>query len=401
MPDSSQHHFRGLGRIFISCGEISGDRQAGFLARQIYRQNPEVLLYGCGGEAMRAAGVDVRIDTARFGYVGLQESIRFRRPMRKAHEEIQRILLEQRPDLVVLVDGEHFNRSLMPFLHREGIPFVYYFVPQVWFWGRWRTGGIARRARLIIPAFAPEADIFRRKGGRVEWFGHPFVDVIEPGSCESELREGEHPTIGLMPGSRWQEVENFTPRLLAAARELHRRRPELRFILPLAGPHLRPLIERELAGAGLSDIVELLERDVYDRLGRCELVLLASGTATLETTLLGVPMVVVYEVKPLTFFVARRLVSSRFIAMPNILLNEAVVPELIQSDFTVERVVAEAWRLLEDASHAGRMRQKLARVRTLLGRPGVIEGAATAILREAGLPGCPAPVEELLELSAV
>jgi lipid-A-disaccharide synthase len=376
-------------RIFISGGEISGDRQASHLARHLLLQNGDARLYGCGGDNMRAAGVDVRVQTAHLGYVGLQESLRFRRPIREAHRSIARLLKEDRPDLAVLVDGEHFNRFLMSHLHREGIPFIYYFVPQVWFWGRWRTRGIARSARLVIPAFPAEIEIFRSAGARVEWFGHPLVDIVRSrtDAARTLVDLGLNPTgpiVGLLPGSRTQEIENFGPRLLAAARLLEKQQPELQFILPVAAPHLRAALTRQIAEAGLAHKIRLITSDVYTCLSQCQVVLLSSGTATLETALLGVPMVVFYSVKAITYLVAQRMITSRFIAMPNILLNELVVPELIQEEFTVERMVAEALGVLRDPQHASDVRQKLARVRTLLGKPGVLERAARLVLREAG-----------------
>lgn len=397
------HHSRGprvSGKIFISGGEISGDRQAAYLARALRTENQDVYLYGCGGDQMRKAGVDVRFETARLGYIGLQEATRFLGPIRAARRGICELLKKDPPDLVVLVDGEHFNPSLASFLHRERIPFIYYFVPQVWFWGRWRTRGIARTAQLVIPAFEAELEIFRREGARVQWLGHPLLDIVRPDSNpEARLAEfGLNPTrpmIALLPGSRMQEVENFGPVLLGAARQLRQSRPELQFVLPLAAPHLRAPLEKQITQADLNGNVTLIDRHVYTCLSRCEVALLSSGTATLETALLGVPMVVFYRLKPLTFFIARRMVASRFIAMPNILLKEAVVPELIQHDFTIERLVAEASRLLSNADYARNMRRQLARIPALLGRPGVQERAARTVLREAGLSHAPVAVEPL------
>jgi lipid-A-disaccharide synthase len=386
---------RQSGRIFISGGEVSGDRHAAHLARHILRQNREARLYGCGGEQMSAAGVDVRFKTSQLGYIGLQESLRFRRPVHDAHKKIRGLLREERPDLAILVDGEHFNLPLASHLHREGIPFVYYFVPQVWFWGRWRTRGIARKARLVIPAFPAEAEIFRRKGARVAWPGHPLLDIVQPESdSERAFRDvgldPAKPTIALLPGSRWQEIENLGPTILAAACELQKRQPELQFILPLAAPHLRVAVEKQISQANLAGKVVLMTENVYSCLARCELALLSSGTATLETALLGVPMVVFYRVTALTCFVARQLVNSRFIAMPNILLDEPVVPELIQRDFTVERLVAEASRILFDREHAAAVRRKLAQIPKLLGGSHVLERAARLVLEEAGLSSAPA-----------
>lgn len=374
--------------IFFSAGEVSGDFQASHLARAVLRQAPSARLYGCGGEKMSASGVDVRLQTSQFGYVGLRESLRFKKPVVAAHRKIKTILREERPDLAVLVDGERFNKPLIEIFHREQIPFVYYFVPQVLFWGRWRTRHIAARARLVVPAFPNELEIFRRKGARAEWLGHPFLDIVQadedPENCLRQAGlDPNRPIVALMPGSRWQEIENFGPILFETARRLQASRPSLQFILPVAGAHLLIRLQQLLGACGMADVVHIVTENSYSFLSRCSLVLLSSGTATLETALLGVPMVVFYRVCPLTFMAAMLLVNSRYIAMPNILLAAPVVPELIQDQFTVERLEAEAGRLLDDPALLLEVRRRLAEIPALLGVRGVLERAAAAVLREA------------------
>jgi lipid-A-disaccharide synthase len=374
-------------RIFLSAGEISGDFQAAHLARSLRRAEPAATLYGCGGERMKDAGVDVRLQTAQLGYVGLEESLPFRRPIRGAHRWLAEMLRDDPPDLAVLVDGERFNGPLMDVLNERRIPFIYYFVPQVWFWGRWRTRRLARLARLVIPAFPVERDIFREKGARAEWLGHPLIDIVRPAQeAEDTLKSAgldpARPIVGLMPGSRSQEVESFTSTLLGAARRLKETRPSLQFVLPVAAAHLRSQIERAVAVAGLQDCVRTVSAQHYAFLARCELVLLASGTATLEMALLGVPMVVFYRVHPATYLAARALVRTPFIAMPNILLSRAVVPELIQGAFTEERLAAEAGAILGSPARAQAIRRDLARIPEMLGRPGVIDRVAELILRQ-------------------
>jgi lipid-A-disaccharide synthase len=385
-------------RIFLSAGEISGDFQAAHLARGLRRAEPAAQLYGCGGERMSDAGVDVRLQTAQLGYVGLEESLPFRRPIRRAHRQLAEMLRDDPPDLAVLVDGERFNGPLMEVLNERRIPFIYYFVPQVWFWGRWRARRLARLARLVIPAFPIERDIFREKGARAEWLGHPLIDIVRPArEAEEILRSAgldpARPLVGLMPGSRSQEVGSFTPTLLGAARRLRERRPELQFVLPVAAAHLQPQIERAIAAAGLRDCVRTVAGNRYTFLARCELVLLASGTATLEMALLGVPMVVFYRVHPATYLAARALVRTPYIAMPNILLGRAVVPELIQGAFTEERLAGEAGAILGSSARAQSIRRDLARIPEMLGGPGVIDRVAGLILGQIAPqpPACRAP----------
>jgi len=377
-------------KIFMAAGEVSSDRQAGHLARKLLQQRGDAQLFGCGGGAMHAAGVDVRVETAQYGCIGVQESARFSKPLHRAMSDLSNLVRSEKPDLAVLVDSEHFNGHVASFLNRQQIPFVYYFPPQVWLWGRWRARAVAKRSRLIIPAFPAEVDIYRSKGGRVQWCGHPLLDLVKPEENHPEIfselgLDSRLPSMAIMPGSRAQELEELAPAMLAAASRIKQRHPQLQLILPVAAPHLLPRLQEEIAAAHLTADIKIIERHVYTCLSRCEVVMLSSGTATLEAALLGVPMVVAYRVKPLTYFVARRVVSTRFIAMPNILLDERIVPELIQKDFSVERLVAETLDILENKDRRQWMRNRLQRIPPLLGTQGAIGRAASLVLDEAAV----------------
>ncbi len=375
-------------KIFLAAGEVSGDRQAAYLAEALWKHDPSLHLFGSGGERMRQAGVDLRLTTSHFGSVGFQESLRYLRPLRSVLSELRVMLLDERPDMAVLVDNEGFNGILARFLHKHDIPFAYYFPPQVWFWGEWRARAIARRAQLIIPAFEPELTIYRREGGNVEWFGHPLLDIVrhrirpEIAFARRHL-DPSRPTIALMPGSRFQELEQLTLPMLKAARIIRRDHPNLQIIMPVAAAHLRAMIDSRLRAAGMESEVTVVSEDVYECLSLCGCVLLSSGTATLEVALLGVPMVACYRVTPLTFFLGRQLVKSRFIAMPNILLNEPIVPELLQEEVTAERLAKEALAILGNPALADTMRRNLRRIRPHLGSEGVLRRVADAVYRAA------------------
>jgi lipid-A-disaccharide synthase len=379
-------------KLFLSAGEVSGDYQAAHLARMLRKIHPEAKLTGYGGDHMRSAGVEILCDSASWGYVGLEESMRFRPSMRRARAQLGAMLKADRPDLVILVDGEAFNERLVAVLRREGIPFVHYFVPQVWFWGRWRARRIAMEAALIIPAFPKELEIFRDCGARTEWFGHPLLDLIPEVSQLPEPGDDAGKPVALLPGSRVQEIETLGPTLIEAARRLQKDRPALRFVLPVAAKHLEPAIRKLVADADMEHLVDIREGWTGVGASGCRLALVASGTATLETALAGVPMVAFYRVKRLTYFAAKLLVKTRFVAMPNILLNERVVPELLQEAFTVEALVAEAAALLDDSQRIQEIRRNLARIPAVLGGRGAIERSARAIVQLAGEnQGEPAP----------
>lgn len=375
-------------RIFMAAGEVSGDRQAAHLARALLRQDPYVTLYGSGGDRMREAGVDIRVHTSRYGSVGFQESLRFIRPLRRVLGELRSLLLLEPPDIAVLVDNEGFNGLLARFLHKEGIPFIYYFPPQVWLWGEWRARAIAQRAQSIITAFEAEAAIYRREGGNVACFGHPLLDIVKTEPNRDALLASfgitpAHRTIALMPGSRFQELDQLLKRMLGAIRIIKRVQPDLQVIIPLAASHLSHQIQEGLAREEMTDDVTIIDRHIYTCLSACEMAMLSSGTATLEAALLGVPMVVAYRVQPITFFLARKLVKVPFIAMPNILLGEKVVPELVQDDVTPEHLAAEALHIIETESYSKAMRSRLSQVRALLGTEGVLERAADFVLKVA------------------
>jgi lipid-A-disaccharide synthase len=375
-------------RILMTAGEVSGDRQASFLAREILRQNPAVRLYGTGGEMMRDAGVEIAVQTSQYGSVGIQESLRFVRPLRRTLHTLRTLVRDEPPDLAVLVDNEGFNGVFARFLHREGIPFVYYFPPQVWLWGEWRAKRIARHARIIFPAFRPEAEIYRREGGRVEWYGHPLLDIVRIRQNPADVLRGiglnpSRTTIGLMPGSRHQEIEELCDPILGAAKIILRHHPDMQFILPLAAAHLRGAVEQELHKAEMQDRIAVVSDHIYEHLSLCTLLILSSGTATLEGALLGIPMVAAYRVSPVTFAIGKIVVKSRFIAMPNILLNGRVIPEVIQEEVTSERLATIALEILSDPARRSAMSEQLRRAGSILGHSGTIKRVARSILREA------------------
>jgi len=283
------------------------------------------------------------------------------------------------------VDNEGFNNLLARTLRRERVPIIDYFAPQVWLWGRWRAARIARRAAAIIPAFRAEAEIYRAKGATVEWVGHPLLDLVHADpdfqTAFAELGlDPARPLVALMPGSRTHELDQLAAPMFGAACALKQRHSEIQFIVPLAAPHMTPRIEGELERAKLTAHTRVITSHVYTCLARCDLVLVAAGTATLEAALLGVPMIVVYRFAAITQALKRCFVHTRFVAMPNILLEEKIVPELTQRDVNAARLTSEALAILENRPRADAMREQLRRVAPALGSSGAIERAARVVV---------------------
>lgn len=374
--------------ILISVAEISADFHAASLARSILRKLPTATLFGCGGSEMAKAGVDVNFLTAQLGYVKIRESWFSSSKIKRTILQLHRLVSERRPDLAILIDSERFNGTLIKFLAKEKIPVVYYLSPQVAFWAPWRARKYAKLSSLIIPAFSRELDLFKRAGARATWVGHPLLDLLNTEVVDSTPRnrpallDNNRPLIGLMPGSRLQEVSLFTPILLKSVSMMRAAHPNLCFVLPVASAHLVAPIKRMIEREGLNKTIEVVDKDPHFWIRRCDLLFASTGTVTLEAAILGTPMITFYKLNPITYIVARSLVRTPFIALPNIVLNRQVVPELIQSQFTAKRLTSLALSLLDNPPRYEKMIRDLAEVRRSLGQLGAVDRAADLILEE-------------------
>jgi len=376
-------------KILMMAGEVSGDYQGSFLARALRERKPDIELFGTGGAHMRAAGVELRHEMAHLSSVGFLEPVRYVFPLKSIYQDMTRLVRSERPDLAVLIDNPGFNLPVGRVLKSLGVPVVFYFPPQIWvgpfFFGR----TVARISRVVISAFPSEAEIYRsRYGANAVSYGHPLLDIIEtlPDPDEALRLNGldpSRPVMGLMPGSRDQEIKGLGAPMLQAAKLIRKERPDMQFILPLAAGHVRAPVEAVLRDSGMAGQVTLIEGDSYTCLSRCEVVLACSGTATLELALLHVPMVVAYRLDPFSHWLARRLSITPYIAMPNVLLNDWVVPEIIKHRLTGEHFADRALELINDPALCVKMRSRLAEIPGHLGSPGAVKRAAERIIEEA------------------
>lgn len=371
-------------------GERSGDLHGAELASELKALLGQVEIRGCGGEAMQQAGVDLVADLRDFAMVGITEVIA---GLPRARRAFNRLLAEaerHRPALAVLIDAPSLNLRLAKRLKWQGIPVVYYVSPQIWAWKKWRMRHLQRRVDKMLCIFDFEEEIYRKAGVPVEYVGHPMLDrpeIAAPRVSRHELfaeagLDPALPLIALLPGSRESEVRYILPGLIDTAQELRRRRPDRRrqFVLPVAptldaaGIHAR--IERNAADRGL---IKVLANATHEVLRYADAAVVASGTATLETALLGCPMVVVYRLAPSTAFLARFMVDVQYYSIVNLLAHKAAVPELMQSDFTGRRVADEIERLLDNPEARAGMLSDFRRVRARLGQGGAARRAAEAV----------------------
>jgi len=373
-------------RLLISCGEPSGDLYAGALVRELRAIDPGVAVSGLGGPQFAAAGGTLLEDYRHFAVTGLTEAIR---KIPRSYAALRKLVAwarANRPDALVVIDFPDFNFRLARAVKRLGIPVVYYISPQIWAWRAKRLAAIRKFADLVLVIFPFEEAIYRDGGVPVEFVGHPLVDLARPSAPRAAFLNAQRmsqssPTIGILPGSRPNEVTRILPDLMIAAKKIRLRFPSAQFLVARA-PNLDDEHFESLSAGGQT-LLRVLEGETDAILAASNVVLTASGTATVQTALHDTPMVIVYRVSPITYRLLRRLVTVDQVGMVNLIAGEAVVPELIQDAFTPAAVAGEAIAILSDGARVMRIRAGLARVREKLGGPGASRRAAEAILRVA------------------
>jgi len=375
----------------IVAGERSGDLYGAELALALRERliGPEI--FGCGGEAMRRAEVDTVVDAHQLTMMGITEVIG---GLPRAYRAFHALLAEvdkRQPQLAVLIDFPDFNLRLAKQLRKRGIRVVYFVSPQVWAWRKGRLRQLKARIDKMLCIFPFEEAIYREAGIPVQYVGHPLVDLVRPRMTRDQFfsEVGLDPgtaIVALLPGSREKEVSSILPTMLEAAQRLsliHK----VQFVVAVA-PTLdarwleKALLERYAGRA----TVRTATHATYDALEHCDVAIVASGTATLEAALRGRPMVVVYRVSTLTWLLGRVLINVPFYCMVNILAGRAVVPELIQRDFTAAKVAAQVEYLLDHPQARKEMAQELLALKSRLGPGGAIGQAADAVA------GCFSPV---------
>ena len=377
-------------RILLSAGEVSGDVAGARLAGELLKRQSDATLFGIGGSRMEAAGVEVVFGTNHLGTVGVSESVRTAPGLLRAFAGLRRRVRREPPDAAVLIGNDIFNVLLGRWLRRRGVRTVSYFPPQVWIW-RSLARLFARSFDAVLCCFPDELSVYQRAGAQASFVGHYLGETLSLATPE-ERRAGREALgvadgealVGILPGSRPQEVRVLLPALLGAAARLRRRQPALRFVLPVAEPSLTPSIEAAVAAHGLTPAV-VLGSDSHAAMRAADLLLLASGTASLEASLIGTPMVLVYRVSVLTMGIVRSalalgLMDSATIGLPNLVLGRRAVPELIQRHVNAEEVAREAQALLDSPRLRAAMRAELAEVARRVAGGGSVARAADAIL---------------------
>ncbi len=368
----------------LVAGEASGDLHGATLARALRAQAPATRLYGMGGRAMAAAGVELLVDATGEATVGGTEAVRGVPALYRAYRRLRATLDGPgRPDALVIIDFPEFNLRLARAARRAGVSVIYFIPPQVWAWRPWRLRLMRRVVSLVLAVFPFEPPLYRHAGVPVEFVGHPVVDALAEAPSRDDARkrlelDGAAPVIGLLPGSRRLEVARVMPLMRRAAELIAARHPEARFVVAQAPTVARVTLE-ESGAAGFT----IVPSSAQAVMRAADLLLVTSGTATLEAALLGTPMVVCYRLSRLTALLFGPLVRVPWISLANITLGRGVVPELYQRRLSAESLAREALALLESPAALAAQRDAFGELAGQLGTPGVGVRAARQVLQRA------------------
>jgi len=370
-------------RLLVSAGEASGELYGAGLIQALRRRVPELECFGAGGERMRAAGCDTVVDARALSVVGITEIVSH---LPRIYREFRRLLRaadDRKPDAAIVIDSPGFNFRVARALHARGVPVIYYVCPQLWAWREGRVRRFHRWVKKALVIFPFEEKWYRERGVDAEYVGHPLADPRPPGLSREQFAakfglDSARQWIALLPGSRKKEIAMNLPALAAGAGRV---KGDHQFVLPAASTVERSWLDGKLRSSGLkATVVE----GASAALRHARAAVVASGTATVEAALAGTPMVVVYRVSALTWVLGHHLLKVPYVAMPNLIAGEPVVPELIQSDFTPEKVAEKLREILAEGPAREKMKVALAGVSARLRPAGetgtAAERAADAVL---------------------
>jgi lipid-A-disaccharide synthase len=368
-------------KILIVAGEASGDTHAAHLVRELNKIRPGLSFYGLGGPEMKAAGVDLTFDMTGLAVVGFFEILKNYSRFKSIFDDILKKTREERPDAAILVDYPGFNLRLTRELKKMGIKVIYFISPQVWAWGGKRITFIRKTIDLMLVLFKFEETLYTDGKFNVKFVGHPLLDIVKP-SMEKEkilaavgFRQGRR-TIALLPGSREREVSNHLKPMLEAASLIYKRFNDTQFFICRPASLRREFFKEIIDKVKIDFPYKVLDNQTYEGIHASDLVIVASGTATLETAILNKPMIIVYKVSLATWLLAKMLIKIPSIGLVNVVAGQRIVPELTQFDVTAEKIAKTAIGLLLDKQSLEHIHAELYALKNTLGIPGAYQRAA-------------------------
>jgi lipid-A-disaccharide synthase len=372
-------------RFLIVAGEASGDMYGAEVARSLFRRFPNCTIHGLGGQRMRDAGVELAGDISKTAVVGPFEMIGSLTALYSVFRRLSDRIETEPPSAAILIDFPDFNLRLAKRVRDSGAPVIYYISPQVWAWREGRVNQIRKLVQKMLVIFPFEEDLYQKAGVDVEFVGHPLIDMVHPTKskdqfCSEYKLDPRKPIVAVLPGSRRKEIRFILPTLCEAVVLISSAKPDTQFVLPLASGLDRDLVTSIIQNRPIT----VVTNDTYNAIRYARAAIVASGTATLETALLGTPEVIVYRISRATWFLGKFLLKVRLFGIVNIILDEEVVPELFQDDMTAEKITQTTLRLMDDVWLQSRIRGNYEKLRRMLGTGNVAERVVEAVSRVVG-----------------
>jgi lipid-A-disaccharide synthase len=375
-------------KLMISAAEVSGDVHGAALALELKKARPDIHLFGMGGEKMAAAGVNVRLDITDKSTIGVIEPLKFIPSHIRSLKFLVQLMKDERPDALIVIDAQGFHMPLVKEAKKLNIRTIYYIAPQEWLWGTERgVKSVAKAVDLIVAVFQKEFEAYKKAGANVVYFGHPVLDIAKPSQTKERLKlasyvEADAPFVGLFPGSRRQEIERLLPVMLDAIKLIRVKFGKINPLLGLSSSKFRDKVEQMVERSNVN--LSIVEGGTYDTLSAADVSIAASGTILLEAAVLDAPIIMTYKLSPLSYFIGKRILKIDrklpYYSMPNIMAGERIIPEFVMADANAENIANEVVSLLADRSKIEKMKRAFARVKALLGEPGVVTRAARGIL---------------------
>ena len=376
-------------KILIVAGETSGDFYASSLI-DVLLETASYKIYAVGGNQTAKRDVELLYDSTNWAAIGLYEAFKQAPHLLMVLRKLRKFMKNERPDLIILVDYPGFNMRLVHYAEKLGIPTVYYFPPSKFAAKPENVADAAKSITTVAANFRSTYEVYKAAGADVEFVGHPLLDHAKPSMTREEALahyglDKNKPVIGLCPGSRKSELEQLLPIMLSAGKIIYEKHPEYQFVVPVIatdGPEVfgvsKKKLHSQLEAAGIP--VKLAEGKIYDVMNIAEILLISSGTATLEATYVGTPMVICYKVSFFTEIQARLFYKlPKFIGLPNLIINKMVAPELIQHDFTPEKLADQALELLCSSEKLNKQKADLKEISSYLGEPGAHQRVAKIV----------------------
>jgi len=369
--------------FLIIAGEASGDLHGAKLVQALLDAYPKARFTGMGGGRMRDAGVNTLFGIERMGAVGLVEIFSDLGHYFGVYRALMKEIASLKYTAVILIDYPTLNLRLAKHSRKHSCPVYYFISPQIWAWRKGRIKDIRKSVHKMFVVLPFEEKMYQEAGVDAEFLGHPFIDVVHPtrtrgDNLEKFALDSHKKIVGLLPGSRMNEITSLLDEMLLAAEKVKRDMGECQFLLSVADTIDPVLIQKKLGSNPLD--IKILKGETYNVMDTCDALIIASGSATLEAGIIGCPMVIIYKLSPLTYWLALMLINTPYYGLINIVAGESVVPELIQSKANAENIAAEILKFLKNPEYCQEVQNRLLLVRKNLGSPGVMKAVAASMV---------------------